>query len=293
MQFIGDTVHLNGQTLALAEARISPLDRGFLFGDSIYEVVPVYSRRPFRLSQHLARLQQSLDGIQLANPHDVAGWTRIVESLIAANPWDDQGIYLQVTRGTDVKRDHAIPAGLTPTVFGMSMPLLMPTREARARGIAAVTAEDTRWARCDLKSTSLLANVLLRQESASANGAETILLRDGWLTEGSASSVLIVHQGVIVAPPPSRLILPGVTYDVVLELAKQHNLPCEIRPIAATELYTADEVWVLSSTKEVMSVTTLDGHPVGHGDTRGLPGPLGQKMWAYYQSFKNEVMRGG
>lgn len=289
MQFLGDTVHLNGQLLPLAEARISPLDRGFLFGDGVYEVLPVYSRRPFRLAQHLKRLQLSLDGIQLANPHDLAGWTAIVEQLVAANPWDDQGIYLQVTRGADVKRDHAFPAVVTPTVFGMSMPLLMPSAEVRERGISAVTAADTRWARCDLKTTSLLANVLLRQQSVDAGAGETILLRDGLLTEGSAASVLIVSKGSLIAPPQSQLILPGVTYDVVLELAAQHGLPTEIRPISEAELRAADEVWVLSSTKEVLAVTTLDGQPVGSG----TPGPLGRQMWQWYQTFKNTVMRHG
>mgnify|MGYP001411196514 CR=1 FL=1 len=289
MQYLGDTAYLNGQLLPLAEAKVSPLDRGFLFGDGAYEVLPVYSRRPFRLTQHLKRLQQSLDGIQLANPYDLAGWTAIVEQLVAANPWDDQGIYLQVTRGADVKRDHPFPAVVTPTVFGMSMPLVMPSAEVRERGIAAVTATDTRWSRCDLKTTSLLANVLLRQQAVDAGAGETILLRDGLLTEGSAASVLIVSQGTLIAPPQSHLILPGVTYDVVLELAAQHGLPSEIRPISEAELRTADEVWLLSSTKEVLAVTTLDGQPVG----AGTPGPLGRQMWQWYQTFKNTVMRHG
>lgn len=289
MQYLGDTAFLNGQLVALAEARISPLDRGFLFGDGVYEVVPVYSRRPFRLEQHLARLQQSLDGIRLANPHDAAGWHAIVAGLVAANPWDDRGIYLQVTRGADQKRDHPFPAVVTPTVFGLSMPLVMPSAEVRERGIAAITAVDTRWSRCDLKTTSLLANVLLRQQSVDAGAGETILLRDGWLTEGSASSVVIVKDGTLIAPPQSPLILPGVTYDVVLELASQHGLPHAVRPIAEAELRTADEIWVLSSTKEVLAVTTLDGQAIG----TGAPGPLGRQMWQWYQTFKNTVMRGG
>jgi len=288
MQYIGDIVHLNGTLLPLAEAKISPLDRGFLFGDGVYEVVPVYSRRPFRLEQHLGRLQQSLDGIGLDNPHTGDGWRTIVNALVTANPWDDQGIYLQVTRGADVKRDHPFPTVVTPTVFGMSMPLVMPAAEVRERGITAITAEDTRWSRCDLKTTSLLANVLLRQQSVDAEAGETILLRDGFLTEGSAASVLIVSQGVLVAPPPSRLILPGVTYDVVLELAIQHGVLLEVRPIAEEELRTAEEIWLLSSTKEVLAVTRLDDRPVGVG----LPGPLGKQMWQWYQAYKNTVMRG-
>ncbi|HRE17793.1 MAG TPA: aminotransferase class IV, partial [Rhodocyclaceae bacterium] len=217
-----------------------------------------------------------------ANPHDPTGWATIVEQLVAANPWDDQGIYLQVTRGADVKRDHPFPAVVTPTVFGMSMPLVMPSAEVRERGIAAVTAEDTRWQRCDLKATSLLANVL-RQQSVDAGAGETILLRDGLLTEGSAASVLIVRDGTLIAPPQSHLILPGVTYDVVLELAAQHGLPCAIRPITEAELRAADEVWLLSSTKEILAVTTLDGQPVG----AGIPGPVGRQMWQWYQAYKN------
>lgn len=285
----GETVYLNGHFLPLAQAHISPVDRGFLFGDGVYEVIPAYSRHPFRLDEHLARFGQSLEGIRLADPHPLETWQRIVQALIAAAPWEDQGIYLQVTRGVDDKRDHPFPEKVTPTVFGMTMPLVTPSAETRHRGVSALTAQDTRWARCDLKTTALLANVLLRQASADAACAETILLRDGFLTEGSSSSILVIRQGTLFAPPASPLILPGVTCEVVLELAARHGLPAVIQPIPEAELRAADEIWLTSSTKEVLAVTRLDGQPVGDG----TPGPLGRQMWTWYQDFKNTVMRHG
>lgn len=286
---IGDTVYLNGRYLPSGEAQISPLDRGFLFGDGVYEMIPVYSQRPFRRDEHLARLQQSLDGIDLVNPHRLEDWHAIVARLVSEAAWEDQGVYLQVTRGTDVKRDHPFPAKVTPTVFAMTAPLRTPAPEVRQHGVAAISAEDNRWLRCDLKTTSLLANVLLRQQAVAADCAETILLRDGLLTEGSTSNVLIVKDGELLAPPKSHLILPGVTYDVILELAARHRLPHAVRPISAAELRAADEVWITSSTKEVLAVTTLDGQAVGNG----TPGPVGQQMWQWYQDFKNTVMRHG
>lgn len=286
---IGDTVYLNGRYLPRDEARISPMDRGFLFGDGVYEVIPVYSRRPFRLAQHLARMQQSLDGIRLPNPHDAAAWGEIVDRLIASAEWADQGVYLQVTRGADTRRDHAFPAAVTPTVFAMTAPLVTPSAETRRQGVAAITATDNRWLRCDLKTTALLANVLLRQQSADQGCAETILLRDGFLTEGSSSNILIVKDGTLLAPPQGTLMLPGVTCEVVLELARQHGLPHAVCPITEAEVRGADEIWLTSSTKEVLAVTRLDGQPVG----TGAPGPVGAQMWQWYQDFKETVMRHG
>lgn len=291
---ITDIVYLNGQFLPLDEARISPLDRGFLFADGVYEVVPVYSRRPFRLDEHLGRLQASLDGIRLTNPHALAEWRKLVSAMIGHSPWDDAQIYLQVTRGADSKRDHAIPpAGVVPTVFMFASPLVPPDADLRRQGVGAVTAVDNRWLRCDLKSLALLANVLLRQKSAEQGCAETILVRDGFVTEGSASNIFMVRNGILATPPKSHLTLPGVTYDVVLELARQHGLPLQVREILAEELATADEVWLTSSTKEVLAITTLDGRPVGHGAAAGKPGPVGEQMWRWYQQFKNDVMRAG
>ncbi len=278
-------VYLNGDYLPLDEARVFVLDRGFLFGDGVYEVIPVYSRRPFRLHEHLARLQASLDAIRLANPHSEAEWIERIERVSTAAEWPDQGIYLQVTRGPG-PRDHAFPQVIRPTVFIMPMPLSTPGPEAVEHGVCAITAPDGRWLHCDVKSVSLLANVLARQRSVDAGCVETILLRDGWLTEGSTSNVFIVRAGVILAPPKSNLMLPGITYDVVLELARALGLPHQLRPIAEAELRSADEVWLTSSPKEVLAVITLDGQPVGHG----RPGPLFRRVYAAYQDYKRRVM---
>ncbi len=282
------TVYLNGDFLPMEEARISVLDRGFLFGDGVYEVIPVYSRRPFRLHEHLQRLQHSLDGIRLANPHSEAEWVTLVQRLAAEAQWPDQGIYLQVTRGP-APRDHAFPAEVRPTVFLMPMPLKPPAPALVESGVCAITATDDRWLHCDIKAISLLANVLLRQLSVDAGCAETLLIRDGRLTEGSTSNVFIVSGGVILAPPKSPLMLPGVTYDVVLELARQHGLPHAVREIEEAELRAADEIWLTSTPKEVLAVTTLDGRPVGDG----RPGPMFRRMYAAYQAYKAAVMHGG
>lgn len=287
--FVADPVYLNGRFIPLAEAKISPLDRGFLFGDGIYEVIPVYSRHPFRLGEHLSRLQASLDSIRLPNPLLQEEWKAIAERLAAEAPFEDQGIYLQVSRGADVKRDHVFPHGVAPTVFAFSSPLVMPAAAIREKGVCAITAEDNRWLRCDIKAVSLLANVLLRQDAEDRGCAETLLIRDGFLKEGSASSIFVVKDGVILAPPKSRLMLPGITYDVVLELAEQHRLPFEVREITLAELQAADEIWMTSSTKEILAITTLDGNPVGNG----RPGPVGKEMWQCYQHFKSTVMRHG
>ena len=284
-------VYLNGRFLPLAEAHISPLDRGFLFGDGVYEVIPVYSRRPFRIEEHLRRLQTSLDGIRLANPYSLGEWQRLIGEMIRLSDWDDQGVYLQVTRGAATAmplRDHPFPQPEPePTVFMLPGPLVTPSAAVLAAGATAVTRADNRWLRCDLKTTSLLANVLLRQEAVDAGCTETLLLRDGYLSEGSASNIFIVKDGLLLAPPKSNLMLPGVTYDVVLELAAANGVPSEVRPITEAELRAADEVWMTSSTKEVLAITMLDGQPVG----TGRPGPLAQRMHALYQQFKNEVMR--
>jgi D-alanine transaminase len=284
---MADWVYLNGDYLPLAEARIPVLDRGFIFGDGVYEVIPVYDRRPFRIEHHLARLQYSLDGIRLANPHSDAEWATLIAPVVAQAEWADQGIYLQVTRGV-APRDHAFPKAVRPTVFIMAMALTAPPAEVVENGVAAITAQDNRWQRCDLKATSLLANVLLRQLSVDQGCAETILIRDGLLTEGSASSIFVVKDCVILAPPHSSLVLPGITYDVVVDLAGQEGLPLEQRAIPEAELRNANEIWLTSSTKEVTAVTRLDGQPVGDG----RPGPLFRRIHAAYQTYKHQVMRG-
>ena len=285
--------YLNGEYLPLDEARISPLDRGFLFGDGGYEVIPVYSRRSFRIGEHLRRLQQTLDGNRLLNPHTVAEWTERIERIITAAPFDDQSVYLQVTRGADSKRDHAFPQGVAPTVFIFTSPLVTTPDAVRARGVAAVTALDNRWLRCDLKVVALLANVVARQSAVEQGCAETIFLREGFMIEGAASNIFVVREGVLLAPPKDHRMLPGITYDVVLELAAQHGVPVEVREIPEAEFRAADEIWMTSSTKEVLPITTLDGRPVGRGDAAGRPGPLAAKMHAWYQQFKDEVMRRG
>ena len=285
------TVFLNGDYLPLAEAKVPVMDRGFLFGDGVYEVIPVYSRRPFRIDEHLARLQKSLDGIRLANPHTVEEWRTIVARVIESGEWDDQSVYLQVTRGPMAVRNHAFPKTVAPTVFAMTEPLVTPPAEQRAAGVAAVAAADFRWLRCDLKATSLLANCLLRQMAVDAGCVETVLFRDGFLTEGAASNIFVVRGGRLLAPPKNHLMLPGITYDVVLELAKAHSLPHEVRDITAAEVAEADELWMSSSTKEVLPIVRLDDRPVGRGPLVGKPGPLFADMYAWYQDFKATVMR--
>ena len=275
------TVYLNGRFLPLDDAKISVLDRGFIYGDGVYEVIPVYHRQPYRLRQHLARLQRSLDGIRLANPHTDAEWESIIRELVARTPFDDQGVYFQVTRGV-AKRDHSFPPGVAPTVFMMSNPLPLPTAEQIERGVAVVTATDERWLHCDLKTISLLGNVLARQRAADAGAAETVLFRNGFLTEASASNVFIVVDGVILVPPKDNQILPGITYDAALELAVGGGLAVEVRPISREEALAADEMWLSSSTKEVLAVTTVDGNAFAGGS----PGPMFRKMYELFQASK-------
>ncbi|GAB4165112.1 MAG: D-amino acid aminotransferase [Rhodocyclaceae bacterium] len=284
------TVYLNGEFMPRGEARVAAMDRGFLFGDGAYEVVPVYSRRPFRLDEHLCRLERTLAAIRLPDPLTRAEWVKLIGEVIRRNEPEDQSVYLQVSRGADMsRRNHAFPEGIAPTVFVMSEPLHTPPREQVERGVGAVSAADFRWLRCDLKTVSLLGNCLLRQLAVDAGCAETILFRDGFLTEGAASNIFVVREGVLYAPPRSHLMLTGITYDVVLELAARHGMPHEVREILESEVRAADEIWISSSTKEVLPVTALDGRPVGEG----RPGPLFAHMYAWYQQFKTEVMRRG
>ena len=274
-------VYLNGEFLPITQAKVSVLDRGFIYGDGVYEVVPVYGRRPFRMAQHLARLQHSLDGVRMRNPHDDVRWQALIGELIARQRFDDQAVYLQVTRGV-AKRDHAFPASVAPTVFMMSNPLTVPGREQVERGVAVVTAVDNRWQRCDLKTTSLLGNVLMRQLAADADAAETVMFRDGMLTEASASNVLIVRDGTVLAPPKDNMILPGITYDAALEFTRAAGVPLEVRPITREETLGAAEMWLSSSTKEVLAVTRVDGAPFAGG----VPGPVFLRVHAAFQRAK-------
>jgi len=279
-------IYLNGDFMPIEQAKISVLDRGFIFGDGVYEVIPVYSRRPFRLAEHLVRLQSSMDAIRLANPHPASKWTELVGKIIAGNPWEDQNVYLQITRGA-AKRDHAFPKGLKPTVFVMASELVPPSAELVTSGAKAIVLPDYRWLRCDIKSTSLLGNCMLRTLAADEGCAEAILVRDGMLTEASASNVFIVKNGTVLTPPKSHLILPGITYDVVLEILRANAIAHEVRPVAESELRSAEEIWVTSSSREVLAITTLDGKPVGSGK----PGPVGARVYALYQQYKAKVMR--
>ena len=281
-------IYLNGEFVPLAEAKVSVMDRGFLFGDGVYEVIPVYSRRPFRLDQHLARLANTLAGVRLHNAYSAAQWTALIMRIVDQAESADQQVYLQVTRGVDSRRSHAFPRQATPTVMIMSEALLPPSRAECEEGVAAVTAVDNRWLRCDLKVTSLLANCLLRQLAVDAGCAETVLLRDGFLSEGAAANIFLVKDHVLLAPQRNHLMLPGVTYDVVLELASAHGLKAEVRDILESELRAADEVWLSSSTREVLAIVRLDGKAVG----RGQPGPVFRRMYDWYQAYKTQVMHG-
>ena len=279
-------VFLNGKFLPIEQAMVPVLDRGFIFGDGVYELIPVYSRAPFRMEDHLARLERSLAAVRIKNPYAREKWREIILQLVAQQPWEDQAVYFQVTRGV-AKRDHAFPAGVEPTVFVMANPLVNPPRELVEKGASAVTAVDNRWLRCDIKSISLIGNCLLRQVSADAGAQETILFRDGKLTEASASNVFIVKRGVLLSPSKSNLILPGITYDVVTEIAQAGKIPLEFRDIGEAEVRGADEVWVTSSSKEILAIVTLDGKPVADG----RPGPLFKRAYQLYQEFKAKVMR--
>ena len=283
-------IYLNGEWMPIEKAMVPVLDRGFIFGDGVYEVIPCYSGHPFRLREHLTRLQSSLDGVRIDNPYSLERWDELVREMVVKNPMDDQYVYLQVTRGV-APRDHAFPKGVKPTVFMMSNPLTTPPQEQRERGVAAISAADNRWLRCDIKSVSLLANCLLRQVAVDGSAAEVVLLRDGFLTEGSASNIFVVRNGVIITPPKTNFILPGITYDVVIELARANRLPLEIRQVGEAEVRDADELWLTSSTKEVLSISTLDGKPVGHGENAGKPGPMAARMHQLYQDYKRTVMR--
>lgn len=282
------TVYLNGQFMPIEEARIPVLDRGFIFGDGIYEVIPAYSRHVFRLTEHLRRLQYSLDGIRLPNPHSNQEWTGIINDLIKRNEAEDQYIYLHITRGV-ARRDHAFPNPLVqPTIFIMSSPLVTPPVELLASGVRAITAPDNRWLRCDIKATSLLPNVLLRQMAIDAGCSETILIRDNeFMTEGAASNIFLVKNDVLLAPPKDHFMLPGITYDVILEIATANNIRYEIRRIGKEELSSPDELLLTSSTKEVLAITTLDNQPVGSGK----PGAMFTRLHKLYQDYKQDVMR--
>lgn len=267
--------YLNGEFLPLAEARISPLDRGFLFADSVYEVLPVFDGRMFRFREHFARLARSLQEIRMPSPHSHEEWLGLLNELVKRNGGADTDMYLyvQVTRGMEFGRNHAFPADTRPTVFAMASVLPGLTAQQRERGLAAITVDEFRWGRCDIKSTGLLANVLMKQQAAEADAQEAIIVRDGEVLEGSSTSILVVRNATVTTPPNSRRILPGTTRDVALELASGF-MPTQIRPITIDELRTADEVWLGAATRDVLPITRIDGKPVGNG----RPGPWWHKV---------------
>lgn len=275
------TVYLNGEWLPLGEARVSVLDRGFMLGDGVYELIPVYLRKSFRLDEHLRRLQRSLDGIRLANPLSDAQWREVIEQVIGVHEADDQSVYLQVTRGV-APRDHAFPANTPPTVLVMSNPLSRPDPAQFEHGVCAISTIDIRWQHCDLKTLNLLPNVLAKQKAVDAGCVECIMFRDGVMSEGAASNIFVVKDGVILAPMKDHRVLPGVTYDVVLELARANGMKYEVRDIVEAEVRQADELWLTSSSREVQAIVQLDDKPVGSGK----PGPVYRRMYALYQDFK-------
>lgn len=286
--------YLNGQYKPLSQATVSVLDRGFVFGDGIYEVVPVYARKLFRFDEHLARLDRSLKKIRIANPLSRDAWLercrKLVDALVESERADDQVVYIQITRGV-APRDHVMPEGIAPTVFMMSNPMKPPTAEQRHQGVACTTARDFRWERGDIKSISLLGNVLARQMSADHGAVETVMFRDGvaggpWLTEASASNVWIVKDGVVLGAPKSEFVLEGIRYELLRELCEEEGLAYHLKPISEAEVRTADEVMLSSATKEVLPVTSLDGEPVGHGALRGKPGPVYARLHEAYQRAK-------
>ncbi len=273
--------HLNGALLPLAEARISPLDRSFLFGDGVYEVIPARRGRARRLGANLARLARSLAELRIHDPHDANAWSVLVEELISANGGGDVYVYLQVSRGADRERNHAPLPDIAPTVFAFCAPLPPVPAAVLEHGVACVSAEDTRWARCDIKSVALLANVLLRQLAVDAGASETILLRDGVLTDASASTVYVVVGGQLRAPPNSPWLLPGTTRSLIEELAAKDGIPCRALSISEAELRGAEEIWLSAATRGVVPVTTLDGAAVGSG----RPGPLWRRMHALIEQW--------
>ncbi len=279
-------VYLNGTFLPESEASVPVLDRGFIFGDGVYEVIPVFAGRTFRLAGHLQRLENSLAAIRLDNPFSADEWARLFNELIERNGAGDQSLYLQVTRGQAV-RDHAFPVATKATVFAMSNPL-KPIAPELLAGVSAITLDDIRWQYCHIKAISLLPNILMRQQAVEAGAQEAILVREGEVTEGAASNIFVVKDGLLRTPPTGPFLLPGITRDLILELAAANAIPYQEGRVTPQELKQADEIWLTSSTKEILPVTSLDGEPVGTGS----PGTLWRAVWTLYQEYKTTLSRG-
>ncbi|MDH5444080.1 MAG: D-amino-acid transaminase [Gammaproteobacteria bacterium] len=276
------TVFLNGDYVPISKAKVSVLDRGFIFGDGVYEVIPVYGGKLFRFEEHMQRLQDSLDAIRLSNPYTLDEWQNLLSRLLPEEKQFDHSIYLQLTRGV-APRDHSFPVETQPTVFAMANRLPRPDPIWLKQGVEAVTLQDNRWLHCNIKSIALLANVLLRQQAMDQQAMEAILIRDSVVTEGAASNVFIVQNGTVKTPVKDHHLLPGITRDLIVELARDNGLACEECQIPESALLEADEVWLSSSTKEILPVTLLNQQPVG----TGKPGPIWQKMYTIFQEYKD------
>lgn len=277
-------VYLNNEYLPLEDAKVPVLDRGFIFGDGVYEVIPVFHGVPFRLEHHLTRLKNSMKSIKINNPHSDPEWTSIINEIISRNNPSDQSIYLQVTRGI-AERDHQFPAETKPTVFVMSNPFNPVAENELKNGVAAITLDDIRWQYCHIKSIALLPNILLRQQAVENKAKEAILVKDGNITEGAASNIFIVKENIIFTPPKADCLLPGVTRDLVVELAHTHKMPCKEKTFSLEELEQADEIWLTSSTKEILPITRLNQNRVGDG----TPGPVWKTMYNWYQDYKAKL----
>ncbi len=284
MKMSSQLIYLDGEYLPLDQAKISVLDRGFIFGDGVYEVIPAYGGSLLRPEHHMQRLQNSLDAVRIRNPYSAQQWQTIFDRLLSENEHQDQYIYLHITRGV-APRDHRFPDEITPTVFVMSS-LLHPVDESLLKtGVSAVSLQDIRWQYCNIKAIALLPNILLRQQAVDQGAVEAILIRDGEVTEGAASNAFIVSKGVIKTPPKSQHILGGITRDLVVEIAQQHGMAIEEVAIPESELLAAEEVWLTSSTKEILPVTRLNDRPVGDG----TPGKSWQEMYRKYQDYKQTL----
>lgn len=277
-------VYLNGDWLPLSDAHVSVLDRGFLFGDGVYEVIPAFAGKLFRLHEHLLRLDNSLNGIRLEPPLGHREWKKILMELIEKNGASDLSLYLQITRGYSPKRDHAMPLAPVPTIFAMATPMAPQPTEDQP-GSCAITLEDNRWHACNVKAITLLANILLRQKAVDKDCAEAILIRNGIVTEGAASNLFAVIDGQLVTPPKSNHVLPGITRDLILELAAANGIEHKERNISETELRSSEEIWMTSSTREILPIIRLDDEAIG----TGRPGPVWKKMQSIYQNYKNSL----
>lgn len=288
MATVEPVVYINGEYLPQSQAKVSVLDRGFLFGDGVYEVIPVFGGKPLRQAEHLDRLQRSMDRVSLSNPLTRDEWNTVFQQLLQQNPGEDRSIYLQVTRGAAAVRDLSLFADIQPTVFVMVNDIKPVDYAVLENGIEAITVDDFRWKACDIKSVSLIANVMIRLHANAKSVMDAVMVRDGLVTEGTASNIFVVQKGVISTPPKSECLLPGITRDLVIELARANGLTVEEREIKKSELHTADEIWLTSSTREIAPVVKLDNHAIGNG----VAGQCWKKIIGIYQGYKQELRRG-